>query len=227
MVQDSLATLSRIELGAFGQIYVAVIPRLPGIAGPRRTFPSRTAPRLPRHRFEQLAVEGRVHFGIVVRLLKSRRSMASPRRGANKRVGAAAAMLLRQIWSARTRLEVERPELVPYARPPHGRAPPRESPSKTSCCLPRPVDWYSFWPCLGGRGVSETTREGTHLDRRVGRCPVLTSISTKFDQVVQSPHGPRFAALITFARGALCSFAVMSSGTGHRRPRNSAIKQNG
>jgi hypothetical protein len=29
--------------------------------------------------------------------------------------------------------------------------------------------------------------------------PVLTSSSTKFDQVVQSPHGPRSAALITFA----------------------------
>jgi hypothetical protein len=51
--QDSLATLSRIELGAFGQIYVAVIPRLLGDCWASAYFPSWTAPRLPSRRLDE------------------------------------------------------------------------------------------------------------------------------------------------------------------------------
>jgi hypothetical protein len=171
MVQDSLATLSRIELGAFGQIYVAVIPRLPGIAGPRRTF--HPGPRrgpldivlsnwLSKAGFISASLSaclkagGRSHRPVVVQMSGSGPRLRCP---------------LRQTWSARTRFEVELPELVAV----HGH--PMDAPHlanrrrrRHAIFLGRSI-WYSFWHCLAGRGVSGDDPEGTHLDRRVGRCP--------------------------------------------------------
>jgi hypothetical protein len=75
------------------------------------------------------------------------------------------------------------------------------------------------------RGLGDDTG-ATHLDRMSGRCPCSPQVQPHLIRWSNRRIGQGLLRSLHLL-GALYSFAVMSSVAGHRRPINSAIKQNG